>query len=342
MPITIGLMGFGRMGRNLFRLLSRSNTVRIGAISDIADHESLTYLLRYDTIFGRFPDLVTYKAGALYTWGRETPFLSAKDPGDVRWSDYGVDYVVEATGRDRARAELERHLAAGARRVLLCVPPREHPDISVVYGVNDAKLKPEHRLVSNASCTAHAAAPLLAILHDAFQVDRAHLTTVHAYTSVQRLADVPAADLRMSRAAAENIVPSETNAGAVIEEVLPELAGRVRSAALRVPVLNGSLVDLTVWLARAASVDRVNEVVKTAAAGPYRGIVEYQTDPIVSSDVAMSPYSSVFDSLATMVLRDKLVKTISWFDNSWGYCHRVVDLLRRFGRDDGKIAEGEA
>ncbi len=342
MPVSIGLMGFGRIGRNLFRLLYRSDDIRIAAISDIADPEALAYLLRYDTILGRFPDLVTYKNGHLYTWGREIPLLSGKDPGDVRWSDFGVDYVVEATGRDRSREEIEGHLKAGARRVILCVPPRQRPDISVVYGVNHDRLRPEHRIVSNASCTAHCAAPLLATLHDAFGIDRAHLTSVHAYTSTQRLADVPAEDLRLSRAAAENIVPSETGAAAVLDEVLPQLAGRIYASALRVPLPNGSIVDMTLWMKRPVTREGLNEVVRTAAAGPYRQILEYMEDPIVSSDVEASAHSSVFDSLATMVLGGGLVKVIAWFNNGWGYSHRVVDLLRRFREMDGTGTEARS
>jgi glyceraldehyde 3-phosphate dehydrogenase len=335
MPVSVGLMGFGRIGRNLFRLLYRGEEIRIAAISDIADPEALVYLLRYDTILGRFPDLVTYKNGHLYTWGREIPLLSAKDPGEVHWSELGVDYVVEAVGRDRSRAEIERHLEAGARRVILCVPPRQRPDISVIYGVNHDRLRPEHRIVSNASCTAHCAAPVLATLHDAFGIERVHLTAVHAYTSTQRLADVPADDLRLSRAAAENIVPAETNAAAVLEEVLPQLAGRVHASALRVPLPNGSMVDMTLWTARPVTRDGVNEVVRTAAAGPYRRILEFIEDPIVSSDIEASPHSSVFDSLATMVLGGSLVKSIAWFNNGWGYSHRVVELLQRFREMDG-------
>ena len=341
MPVTLGLSGFGRIGRNLFRLLYQSDDIRIGAISDVADPEALVYLLRYDTILGRFPDLVTCRSGHLYTRGREIPMLSGKDADSVRWADLGVDYVVEATGRDRSRAEIERHLAAGARRVILCVPPRERPDISVVYGVNHDRLRPEHRIVSNASCTAHCAAPLLAALHGACGIDRAHLTVVHAYTSTQRLADVPAEDLRLSRAAAENIVPAETNAAAVLEEVLPQLAGRIHASALRVPLPNGSLVDLTLWTGRPITRDGVNEVVRTAAAGPYRGILEFMDDPIVSSDVEASPHSSVFDALATMVLGGNLVKVIAWFNNGWGYAHRVLDLVRRLREIDAGSAIGK-
>ena len=339
MPFTIGLMGFGRIGRNLFRILSRSDEVRIGAISDIADHEALTYLVRYDSLLGRFPDLLSCKNGRLYTYGREIPMLAGKDPGDVRWSDYGVDYVVEATGRSRTRADLARHLDCGAKRVVACTPPKDKVDATVVYGVNHHRLRREHKIVSNASNTAHAAAPILAALHGAFGVERGHLTSVHALTSVQRLADVPADDYRLSRAAAENIVPSETNAAHVLEEVLPEMKGRLRASALRVPVSNGSLVDMTLWLGRAVDKDRVNEVVRTAAAGPYKRILEYNVDPIVSADVVGTSFSSIFDSAATMAMDGNLIKVVAWFDNGWGYAERVVDLLRRFDELDGDSAE---
>ncbi len=336
MPITIGLMGFGRIGRNLFRILSRSDEIRIGAISDTADPEALTYLVRYDTLLGRFPDLVSYKNGHIYTYGREIPLMNGKDPGDVRWSDFGVDYVVEATGRSRMRSDLQRHLDVGARRVVICTPPKDKPDISVVYGVNDHRLRKEHRIVSNASNTAHCAAPILAALHGAFGIDRAHLTSVHAITSIQRLADVPADDFRLSRAAAENIVPSDTNAAAVLEEVLPELKGRLKASALRVPVVNGSIIDMTLWLGRSVTRDGVNEVIRTAAAGPYKQILEYNEDPIVSSDVVATSYSSVFDSLATMCMDGNLAKVIAWFDNGWGYAQRVVDLIQRFAEMDAE------
>ncbi len=345
MPITIGLMGFGRIGRNVFRLLARSEEIRIGAISDIADPEALTYLLRYDTTFGRFEDEVRHRDGKLYTWGREIPLLNAREPGEIRWSDYGVDYVIEATGKPRDVGALRRHLDAGARRVVLCAPPTpaEHPDAYIVYGVNDRVLKPAHKVISAASCTAHATTPALAALNDAFGVERAHLTTIHAYTNAQRLADVPAGtNLRNSRAAAQNIIPSETNAAAVIGEVLPPMAGKLTAAALSVPVQNGSIVDLTLWFGRAVTKDGINEIMRSAASGPFHAILEYLEDPIVSSDVLKSPYSSHFDSLATMVQEGNLAKVLLWFDNSWGYANRVTDLVRLCGRQDGKLPEVRA
>jgi glyceraldehyde 3-phosphate dehydrogenase len=323
-------MGFGRIGRNLFRILYRRDDIHIAAISDIADHKSLEYLLRFDTILGRFPDEVSVRDGNLYVVGRQIPMLSEKEPGDVEWGAFGVDIVIEATARYRSRAQLERHLERGAQRVIMCVPPTDAPDITVVMGVNDDKLRPEHQIVSNASCTAHCATPVIKILHEAFGIQKAFLTTVHAYTNQQRLADVATKDKRRGRAAAENIIPQATNAAQVVMELLPELKGRVKALAMNVPVPNGSVVDLVCWHDKPVSPTAINEVVRTAASSRWKGILDYEANPIVSSDIVHSPCSSTFDSLATMVLGDGVSKTLAWFDNGWGYSHRVVDLIRRF------------
>ncbi len=327
----IGLMGLGRIGRSIFRILYKSEDLRIEAVSDVADHAALAYLLKFDTILGRFPDEVSVLDGNLYVAGRQVKMLSGEKPGDVRWGDLGVDTVIEATAKFRTRAELERHLEAGAKRVILCTRPSDPPDITVVTGVNDDQLRPEHRIVSNASCTSHAAAPVLKILDEAFGIQRAFLTTVHAYTNQQRLADVPAEDPRRGRAAAENIIPQETAAAEVITGLLPQLAGKLTAHAMNVPVANGSVVDLVCWHERQVTVAAINEVVRTAAAmSRWKEILEYTTDPIVSSDVLLTPYSGTYDSLATMVLGTNVSKTLTWFDNGWGYAHRVVDLLRKF------------
>jgi glyceraldehyde 3-phosphate dehydrogenase len=331
MPERIGLMGLGRIGRNIFRILYNSDDFRISAISDVADHAALAYLLRFDTILGRFPDEVSVKDGHLYAAGRQVAMLSGEKPGDVDWGALGVDTVIEATSLHRTRAELERHLEKGAKRVILCAPSLDPPDITVVMGVNDDRLEAGHRIVSNASNTAHAAAPVAKILHDAFGIRRAFLTTVHAYTNQQRLADVPNEDLRRGRAAAENIIPQASNSAEMLMGLLPELAGKVTGLAMNVPVPNGSVVDLVCWHDRKVTVEAVNEVVRTAAAGRrWQGVLAYEDDPIVSSDILQSPYSSTFDGLATMVLGENVSKTLAWFDNGWGYAHRVVDLLRRF------------
>jgi len=337
-PIRVALMGFGRIGRNLFRILYKRDDIRIVAISDIADHSSLEYLLRFDTILGRFPDEVSIKDGNLYVIGRQIPMLSAEDPDDVDWGAIGADIVIEATARPRTRPELQQYIERGAGRVILCAPPADPPDITVVMGVNDDKLTPEHRIVSNASCTAHCAAPIIKILNDAFGIESAYLTTVHAYTNQQRLADVPSDDPRRGRAAAENIIPQDTNAADVVMELLPEMRGRVTAMAMNVPVPNGSVVDLVCWHEKPVSSTAINEVVRTAAASHWKGIVNYEENPIVSSDIVHLPYSSTFDSLATMVLEERVSKTLAWYDNGWGYSHRVVDLILRFKKMNREAA----
>jgi glyceraldehyde 3-phosphate dehydrogenase len=339
MATTIGLMGFGRIGRNLFRILYQSEDIKLAAISDIADHKALEYLLRFDTILGPFPDEVSIQEGNLYVVGRQIPMLSEKEPGDVPWGDLGVDIVIEATAQNRTREDFEKHLAQGAKRVILCVPQKTPPDITVVMGVNDDQLKPQHRIVSNGSCTAHCAAPVIKILHEAFGIQRAFLSTVHAYTNQQRLADVPSEDKRRGRAAAENIIPQETNATQVVTELIPDLAGRLTGASMNVPVPNGSVVDLVCWHEKPVTELAINEVIRTAAASDqWRGILSYEDDPIVSSDIIRSTYSSTFDSMATMVQKENVSKTLSWYDNGWGYTHRVVDLIRKFMEIDKEAA----
>ena len=337
-PLRVGLAGFGRIGRNLFRILYKSDDIRIAAISDIADHGALEYLIRFDTIFGPFPEELSIKENHLYVYGRQIPMLTEQRPGEVRWGDIGVDVVVEATGQPRTREELQGYLDAGAGRVILCAPPKEPPDATIVMGVNHDTLRREHRIVSNASCTAHCAAPIVKILNDAFGISRAFLSTVHAYTNQQRLADVPSKDPRRGRAAAENIIPQETKSARMVMELLPELAGKISGEAMNVPVPNGSCIDLVCWHEKPVTITAINEVVRTAIASKWQGIVHFEDDPIVSSDIIRSPYSSTFDSLATMVLGERVSKTVAWYDNGWGYAHRVVDLMRKFKELEEKEA----
>ena len=324
----VALMGFGRIGRNLFRILYRSDRVRVAAINDPAAPEALEYLLRFDTILGRFPDEASITGGHLYTYGRQIPVLA--DTEDQPWSDLGVDTVIEATGKPRARHDVERHLERGARRVILCSPPLDAPDVTVVAGVNDGALLPEHRIVSNASCTAHAAGPVIKILREAFGLRRAFLTTTHAYTNQQRLADVPSEDKRRGRAAAENIIPQETNADEVLIDLMPELDGRLSAMAMNVPVPDGSVVDLVCWHEKPVTEVAINEVMRTAAASRFRGVLDYEDNPIVSTDILRDPHSGTFDSLATMVQGESMSKTLTWYDNGWGYAHRAADLIERF------------
>ncbi len=337
-PHPIGLMGLGRIGRNLARILYSSDEFPIAAISDIADHAALAYLLRFDTLLGVFPEPVSLGAdGRLDLAGRSVPMLSGEKPGDVPWGDLGVETVIEATSKYRSRGEIEKHLERGAKRVILCSPPADPPDLTVVVGVNDGELRREHRIVSNASSTAHAAAPLLEILGDAFGIERAFLSTVHALSNRQRLADVPSDDPRRGRAAAENIIPQSSNSAEVLVGLLPSLAGKITGMAMNVPVANGSIVDLVCWHEKPVTVAAINDALRSAAASErWRGILAYEEDPIVSSDILKSTYSSTYDSLLTMVLGEKVSKTLAWFDNGWGYAHRVIDLLRKFRALDGE------
>jgi glyceraldehyde 3-phosphate dehydrogenase len=331
----IGLMGLGRVGRNIFRLLYDSEDLRLEAVSDPSDHAVLAYLLRFDTMLGRFPAAVAVDGDTLQVAGRQVRMLPGKEPGEIPWGKLGIDTVIEATANYRTRAEMERHLAAGARRVFLCSPPAEPPDITVVMGVNDGDLRPEHRIVSNASSTAHSAAPIAKILHQAFGIRRAFLTTVHAYTDEQRLADVPAEEPRRGRAAAENIIPQQTHAAEMLVELLPELRGKLTGLAMNVPVANGSVVDLVCWHDRPVTVAAVNGAVREAVSSPrFAAILDYEDNPIVSSDILLSEASGTFDSLATMVLAGNVSKTLTWFDNGWGYVHRLADLIRRFQEID--------
>jgi glyceraldehyde 3-phosphate dehydrogenase len=341
MPTGIGLMGLGRIGRNILRILYKSDDLRIEAVIDVADPAALAYLLRFDTILGRFPDEVSIQDGDLQVAGRQVKMLTeAKGSQEVPpWGDLGIDVVIEATSKFRTRAEVERHFAAGAKRVILCSPPAEAPDFTVVFGVNEDQLRPEHRIVSTSSVTAIAAGPVIKALDEAFGVDRVFLTTVHAFTNQQRLADVPDDDPRRGRAAGENIIPQESNSAEVIMGLLPELKGKITGHSMNVPVPNGSVVDLVCWHERPVTVESINEVVRTATASArWKDVLAYEDDPIVSSDVLLTPQSGTYDSLATMVLGSNVSKTLTWFDNGWGYAHRVVDLIRCFQKLDQKEA----
>ncbi|MEE9229608.1 MAG: type I glyceraldehyde-3-phosphate dehydrogenase [Acidobacteriota bacterium] len=332
----IGIMGFGRIGRNFFRNVHGRKDLEVAAIVDIVEPRSVAYLLQFDTVHGRFHEPVSVKGDSMYVGGRQIRVLNRRQPGDVDWAELGIDIVIESTTMYRTRAWLEKHLEAGARRVILTVPPKDTIDCMVVMGVNDHELKAEHRVLSIGSATANCLAPIVKILNEAFGIERGFMTTVHAYTNDQRLADVPHTDLRRSRSAAENIIPTETWAPIAVQQILPDLAGRLNGMAMTVPVPDGSTVDLTTWLKKNASVEEVNEAVRTAAAGPLKNIVDYCDEPIVSSDVIGRSHSAIFDSLCTRVLGGNLLKTISWYDNGWGYSSRVVDLCLKLAQFDGK------
>ena len=344
MAIPIGIRGLGRIGRNLFRLLYASEDFPLAAVSEIADPAGLEYLLRFDTVLGRFPDEVSIREGNIYAAGRQIPLVSDAGGTQTDWAELGVHTVLEATSRPRTRKELQAHLDAGAKRVISLAPPVESdlPDAVAVMGVNDGELSASHRIVSNASSTVHCVAPILKLLDGAFGIERALFTTVHSYTSQHRLADVPAEDKRRGRAAAENIIPQASRSPAMLVRLLPELAGKITGAAMNVPVRNGSLVDLVCWNEKKVTTTAVNEVVRTAAATKrWSRYLKWEHEPIVSSDVAQSPYSSVFDSLATMVMGDRVSKTVSWFDSGYGYAYRAIDLVRKFEELDGGKAAAE-
>lgn len=332
----VALMGFGRIGRSLFRILYRSERVHVAAINDPADPKALEYLLRFDTILGRFPEEVSIRDGHLYAYGRQVPMFS--DADDQPWGDLGVDTVIVATGKPRSRRDVERHLERGARRVILCSPPLDAPDITIVRGVNDGDLRADHQIISNASCTAHCAGPVIKLLHEAFGIRRAFLTTTHAYTNQQRLADVPSEDKRRGRAAAENIIPQETNAATVLTGLMPELEGRLSALAINVPVPDGSVVDLVCWHEKPVSQVAINEVMRTAAASRFKGILDYEDNPIVSTDILRDSHSGTFDSLATMVQGSTMSKTLTWYDNAWGYAHRAADLIEQILEFDKEAA----
>jgi glyceraldehyde 3-phosphate dehydrogenase len=327
-------MGFGRIGRNVFRILDTQQGIEVAAIVDVAEPQALEYLLRFDTVHGRFREPVAIEGDSLVVRGRKIRMLKRRAPGDVDWAELGVDIVVEATGQYRTRELLQKHLDAGARRVILTVPPRDEIDALVVMGVNDHVLTKESRIVSNASCTANALAPICKILHEGFGIERAMMTTVHAYTNDQRLADVPHSEMRRSRAAAENIIPTGTGSTRVVERILPALEGRLDGMALCVPVPDGSCVDLVARMSRTLTAAEVNARVREAAAAELHHVVEYIEDPIVSSDVIGNPHSAVFDGLSTQVLGGNLLKTLTWYDNGWGYAMRVVELTRRLAEFD--------
>ena len=324
----VAINGFGRIGRSVFRILNSKQDVDIVAINDIFDKGALTYLLKYDTVMGRFPDEVSLEGDMLKTGSQSVKLIAERDPSSLPWGELGVDIVIESTGIFRQRDQLENHITAGAKRVVLTVPSKDEIDYTVVLGVNDDGLLPEHKIVSNASCTTNCLAPMAKVLNDSFGIDMGVINTIHAYTNDQRLADVPHSDWRRSRAAAENVIPTTTGAARAVGKVLPELDGKLDGIAMRVPVPDGSVVDLNVRLEKDVSIDDVNDAVRSAAdSGPLKNVLQYSTLPVVSSDIIGNPHSSIFDAPFTRVIEGNFVKTLNWYDNEWGYSNRVADLL---------------
>ncbi len=333
MAVKVGINGFGRIGRLVFRaMVADPERFDVVSINDLGDADMLAYLLKYDSTQGRFNGKVVAKQNALVVNGKEVAITAERNPANLGWGDQGVEVVLEATGIFCSRATetkggYDSHLAAGARKVILSAPAKDDVDATIVLGVNDDIMTAEHKCVSNASCTTNSLAPVVKILHEQFGIVKGMMTTVHGYTSDQNILDAIHKNKTRARAAAVNIVPTTTGAAKAVGKVLPEMAGKLDGYALRVPIPTGSITDLTVMVDKSTSIEEVNEAVKAAAEGPMKGILEYVTDPIVSSDIVGNPHSSIFDSNNTLVLDGNMVKVTMWYDNEWGYSNRSADLI---------------
>ena len=325
--INIAINGFGRIGRNLFRLLLSHPVINVVAINDIHDAKSLSHLLKYDSIHRKFQADVSSTESEIIVNERKVPLLNFKKPSDIPWNDFEVDYVVEASGQFKTEETLKGHLKAGVKKVILSVPPQDENIKMVVLGVNEHILDGSERIISNASCTTNNAAPMLKLIHDHFEVTQAYITTVHSYTSDQSLHDKPHKDLRRSRAAAQSIIPTTTGAAKALTSIFPDLSDVIGGCGIRVPVPNGSLTDMTLNVAKETSIEEVNKIFRNASEKDYKGIIEYTEDPIVSIDILDSKSSCVFDAQMTSVIGGRLVKLIGWYDNEIGYSNRLIDLI---------------
>jgi glyceraldehyde 3-phosphate dehydrogenase len=336
MATKVGINGFGRIGRAVARIImQRKDELDLVAINDLSDAKSLAHLFKYDTVMGKWGGTVEAKDDALIIDGKTVKVLAVKNPAELPWKDMGVKVVLESTGIFR-KAESPKggyadHIKAGAERVMLSVPAKDDIDATIVLGVNDEMLTKDVKCVSNASCTTNCLAPLAKTLNDAFGIEQGVMTTIHAYTNDQRVADMIHSDLRRARAAAANMIPTTTGAAKAIGKVIPDLAGKLDGMAIRVPIPVGSIVDLVVNVKKDVSVDAVNAALKKASEGPLKGILAYSDEPIVSSDIVLNPHSSIFDSLCTMVI-GKTVKAVSWYDNEWGYSNRSVDIMEKMAK----------
>ncbi|MED5475705.1 MAG: type I glyceraldehyde-3-phosphate dehydrogenase [Candidatus Neomarinimicrobiota bacterium] len=325
----VAINGFGRIGRSVFRILNQNDNINVVAINDLSNQDSLAYLLKYDTVMGKFDGNIKIEDGLMKTDNDSVQMLSEREPIKLPWKDLDIDIVIEATGVFTKRSLLENHLKAGARKVLLTVPSKDEIDNTIVLGVNEDSLKSNHRIVSNASCTTNCLAPMAKILDKEFGIKQGVMNTIHAYTNDQRLADVPHSDFRRSRAAAENIIPTSTGAARAVGKVLPQLQGKLDGIASRVPVPDGSVVDLFVELNKDVSVEDINQVVLSASNSErMKNVLYFSKEPVVSSDIIGNPYSSIYDSKCTKVTSSRYVRTLNWYDNEWGYSNRVVDLIQ--------------
>jgi glyceraldehyde 3-phosphate dehydrogenase len=329
MAIRVGINGFGRIGRNIMRAALSHGDVDFVAVNDITDAKTLAHLLKYDSVLGNLDRTIEAKEGAISVDGDEFKVLAIKDPGQLPWKDLGVDVVFESTGKFTKRDDAAKHLTAGAKKVIITAPATG-PDVTIVLGVNDdAYDASKHHVISNASCTTNCIAPLAKVVHDAFTIRKAWMTTVHAYTNDQNLLDLPHKDLRRARAAALSIIPTTTGAAKAVGEVMPALKGKIDGIAMRVPTPNVSVVDLVALVDKKTTAEEVNAAIKAASEGPLEGIMEFVTEPLVSIDFRRNPHSSMVDSAYTKVMDGDFVKVLAWYDNEWGYSSRCVDLLKR-------------
>jgi glyceraldehyde 3-phosphate dehydrogenase len=329
MPVTVGLNGFGRIGRLVFRrLLQKGKEVKIAAINDVTDAKTLAYLLKYDSVHGIFEGEVKVDGDAIVVNGSRYKVLAEKDPSKLPWGALGVDIVIEGTGIFTSREKLQLHIAAGAKKVILTAPAKDDIDATVVLGVNDSVLTGKEQFISNASCTTNCLAPMVKVLNDTFGLDHGYMTTIHSYTNDQRLLDLPHKDLRRARAAALSIIPTTTGAARTVGKVIPELKGKLDGFSLRVPTPDASITDFVAILKKPATKEQVNEAMKKAAEGPLKGILQYTEEEIVSVDIIGNEHSCIFDSKLTMAM-GTTVKVFGWYDNEWGFSCRVVDLIKK-------------
>lgn len=330
MAVRVGINGFGRIGRLVFRVMAaQPDKFEVVAINDLSDAKHLALLLKYDSVHGQFNGTVEAGEGSLIVNGKTIKITQEKDPANLPWKALGCQIALESTGFFTNKASLQKHIDAGAERVVLSAPAKDKLDATIVMGVNDSILTKEHRIISNASCTTNCLAPLAKVLHETFGIERGLMTTCHAYTNDQRVADQIHSDPYRARAAAINIIPSTTGAAKAVGEVIPELNGKLTGYALRVPVPDGSIVDLTATLKKEVTKDEINAAVKAAADGPLKGILQYATDPLVSSDIIGNPHSSIFMSEWTMVIDKNMIKVLSWYDNEMGYSTRTTELITK-------------
>jgi len=328
MSVRVGINGFGRIGRLVFREIQKREDMEVVGINDLTDAKTLAHLLKYDSVHGKFDGEVSHKDDSIVVDGKEIKIYAEKDPASLPWKDLNIEYVVEATGVFRKKAQIAKHIEAGAKKVVLTVPAKDEIDNTIVLGVNDDDLKADDKIVSNASCTTNCLAPVAKVLNDSFGIKKGYMTTIHSYTNDQRILDTPHKDLRRARSAAMSIIPTTTGAAAAVGKVIPELKGKLDGMAMRVPTPDASVVDLVVELDKEVSNDEVNAAVKAAAEGDMKGILEYCDDPVVSVDIIGNGHSSVFDAGSTMTFGN-MVKILSWYDNEWAYSVRVVDLLEK-------------